>query len=963
MIRIEKFLLSTEDLYLQFVEDISIGQVFAINKMGNRYFIPLKKTSPGQVTLFPLNELPDYGMYSFLLVDSNGNEYQTVFSDDIERKIKDNQISKWKFSNDEKFFLQSKRPSISKKMRDIVVLDKKFENGLLDLRIPKKVEIKKPEVWVRKQERTEQTLQESFYLPVLFKNNHLIIDVRNIHLDEDTKYYIFLKQENIFYRLYAPKMKTELNKASRYIEINENLGFASYFYYTIQNRLALVSIPVKKSHALDLQKMDYHDNPYASYYLPQMNGNINITEVSGLNQIDEYNYKLRLKNNNQKFNELFLVDVNKSQFIKIPYEQIKEDIYIHLYDVLDHFKDYESKLKLLGIYSDRNSMFNLTYFHVDQLGTRPSYFRYYNAVNFHTTENNIASRFFINDRGIISVHNKPKFAVDGRERKLPLLTTISSISKVQKKLVIDLSFDLKLESWMSKIQILDIYLYKTAFINEHHKFDITSLDFENKRITVSSNIENLISHDEYGYYRIALKLKINEKIFDIRVNTPSSELITKLAQERIMYKYNERTIFPSIEGKTLSLIADNIVDIDNKRNIYLEKRYTKLFKEKKMHFIPKTFIIFEKETNFAQDNAFALFEWVQKNDPANEMYYVIRKDSPQAEKLVNYSSRVLYTGTKKYYEMITKAHMLISSDSPLHLVGNVNRRNASSFYKEVIMKKPFIMLQHGVTAMKSHAGNKPWNVASGMIDYFVVTNTIEQEVVHQSMGYSYDQLPILGFSRWDLFGKNTIVEKQFNNKIIYVPTWRQWLNKATDDEFLQSEYYQKINELLENKNLINLLNEFDTDFYVYLHPFMQRLTHNLSSNNSRIHILSSDDYDLGDLLRGASLLISDYSSVVWDFAVQRKPVIFYQFDKPRYLKKVGSLVDLDNLPIGQSYLSSDQVVKQIAYYLKKQFEIDKDTEENINSIFGSDLQEYSKNIYNFIKKVSNEYMYTMWSKK
>nr|CCC56809.1 putative uncharacterized protein [Weissella thailandensis fsh4-2] len=391
--------------------------------------------------------------------------------------------------------------------------------------------------------------------------------------------------------------------------------------------------------------------------------------------------------------------------------------------------------------------------------------------------------------------------------------------------------------------------------------------------------------------------------------------------------------------------------------------YTRLFTEKKVNYAPGTFIVFEKETNYAQDNAFALFEWVQKNHPNNQMYYVIRKDSPQSKKLSQYSNRVLYTGTKKYYDMITKSQMLVSSDSPLHLVGNVNRRNASSFYKQVIMKKPFIMLQHGVTAMKSHAGNKPWNASSGMIDYFVVTNTLEQEVVHQSMGYSYDQLPILGFSRWDLFGNNTPIEQKFNNKIIYVPTWRQWLNKATDDEFVESDYYQKINKLLGNKKLNQLLNDYDTDFYVYLHPFMQRLTHNLKSDNDRIHILSSDDYDLGDLLRGASLLISDYSSVVWDFAVQRKPVIFYQFDKSRYLKKVGSLVDLDNLPIGNSNQTDRQVIEEIAYYLDNNFSLDMNIKNNIDSIFGEETQEYSKNIYEFIKKASREYKHTIWSNK
>lgn len=963
MLRIERFILLQDSLYLQFTEDTLIKKVYAVNKGGNQYYIPLIKTTYGQVTVFPFDRIPDYGMYRLLLVDESEQKHYVQIEENTECFIDNYQKSKWKFSDDETFFIQSKRQSISKKLRDIVVLDKTFNNGILNIRIPKKVIIDSPELYIRKQNFQQGSEKNYFNLPVIAKENHILIDVRNLNLDRDIKYYIFLKQNGILYRLYEPQMKVELNKANRYIEISENFGYANYFYYTVHNRLALVSMPNKAAHVLDLQKMEYRNNLDAWNYLPQMARDINITEINDFSQINRYNYKLNLRNNLLTINELFLVDIEKSQFIKVPFEQEKQNVLLHLEHVIDLFKDYDSKLKLLGIYSNLNSLFNMTYFHLASSVNKPRYLRYYNAVGFNHTENNMASRFFINDNGIVSIHNKSKFATDNKERKLPLIFKINDIQKNRDKLLVKLSFNIQLASWMSKVQILGVYLYKTSFINEHHDFNIEKIDFLNKSIYLSVNIKDLILHDEYGYYRVAINIKINDKIFDIRVNNPEESLKNRLAQKRIMYSYLGRVIFPSVEGDTLSFIADDMVDIDNWHNIYWEKKYTQLFKHKRITFEPNTFIVFEKETNYAQDNAFALFEWVQKNVTNNKMYYVIRKDSPQSEKLVKYSDRVLYTGTKKYYQMVTKAHMLVSSDSPLHLVGNVNRRNASSFYKEVIMKKPFIMLQHGVTAMKSHASNKPWNAASGMIDYFIVTNTLEQEVVHQSMGYSYSQLPILGFSRWNLFGQNKKDEQQFNNKIIYVPTWRQWLNKATDEEFVHSDYYAQINKLLNNKKLSKLLSQYDTDFYVYLHPFMQRLTHNLNSSNKRMHILSSDDYDLGDLLRGGSLLISDYSSVVWDFAVQRKPVIFYQFDKSRYLKKVGSLVDLDNLPIGKSFENDSQVVEQIAYYLERNFKIDDDISANIDDIFGSDKQDYSKNIYDFISRVSQDYLHTMWSKK
>ena len=41
-------------------------------------------------------------------------------------------------------------------------------------------------------------------------------------------------------------------------------------------------------------------------------------------------------------------------------------------------------------------------------------------------------------------------------------------------------------------------------------------------------------------------------------------------------------------------------------------------------------------------------------------------------------------------------------------------------------------------------------------------------------------------------------------------------------------------------------------------------------------------------------MITDYSSVCYDFFYLGKKVCFYQYDKERYLKEVGSYVDLDN---------------------------------------------------------------------
>ena len=45
------------------------------------------------------------------------------------------------------------------------------------------------------------------------------------------------------------------------------------------------------------------------------------------------------------------------------------------------------------------------------------------------------------------------------------------------------------------------------------------------------------------------------------------------------------------------------------------------------------------------------------------------------------------------------------------------------------------------------------------------------------------------------------------------------------------------------------------------------------------------NYDVQDLLKRSKILITDYSSVFYDFAYMKKEVIYYQFDYNDFFKK------------------------------------------------------------------------------
>lgn len=71
------------------------------------------------------------------------------------------------------------------------------------------------------------------------------------------------------------------------------------------------------------------------------------------------------------------------------------------------------------------------------------------------------------------------------------------------------------------------------------------------------------------------------------------------------------------------------------------------------------------------------------------------------------------------------------------------------------------------------------------------------------------------------------------------------------------------------------------------------------------------DYpDMQELLAAADVLITDYSSCVWDYSFLERPCILYVPDKEEYLETTGFYVGIDSLPFPQVTVQ-DELVEQI----------------------------------------------------
>ena len=110
-----------------------------------------------------------------------------------------------------------------------------------------------------------------------------------------------------------------------------------------------------------------------------------------------------------------------------------------------------------------------------------------------------------------------------------------------------------------------------------------------------------------------------------------------------------------------------------------------------------------------------------------------------------------------------------------------------------------------------------------------------------------------------------------------------YLNHSDEDCFVKSDYYLNFSAILSNQRVIELLELYDYELVFYPHYEMQKYIHLFQSCHERVKIAKFSCYDVQTLLKDSALLITDYSSVAFEFAYMKKPLIYFQFDKDKFL--------------------------------------------------------------------------------
>ncbi|MGF1765991.1 CDP-glycerol glycerophosphotransferase family protein [Enterovibrio makurazakiensis] len=430
-------------------------------------------------------------------------------------------------------------------------------------------------------------------------------------------------------------------------------------------------------------------------------------------------------------------------------------------------------------------------------------------------------------------------------------------------------------AWLSKLKIVSKYTHNI-------RFEIKNEDFY-----------------EYGYYDLMIKYQEN-KVIKIQKLKNKSKIFVALGKGNLIYSSvkGDSALLPYFDdGNSLSILYRPKQRGESR--FLAQKEFCARILANALGFLfrGKIWLTWETNSYTAQDNSYCFFKYA--NQYNKNLYYVIDKDSPDYKNLAGLRNVVDFMSFKHLF-LLNMAYGVISSQTREH--GYIFRAPRTKLLNELYRKK-FIFLQHGVTAFKAMRGGQPaLSVKSKQnIDFFVTSNDFESKVVRSILGYPEDKSPQLGFSRFD-----HLVDKSSKNKtILIMPTWREWLE--FEDDFVSTEYF------IEYENLINEVceryQEYEVNFY--LHIKLKERIDSFKNVSSKVNLIDCGEQSVADLLMEASILITDYSSVAWDFHYMEKPTLFFHFDINRFPKHNSEFHEPDYL-FGPKCMSVNDVVKQIS---------------------------------------------------
>lgn len=244
----------------------------------------------------------------------------------------------------------------------------------------------------------------------------------------------------------------------------------------------------------------------------------------------------------------------------------------------------------------------------------------------------------------------------------------------------------------------------------------------------------------------------------------------------------------------------------------------------------------------------------------------------------------------------------------------------------------YISIGHGVSFFKhflysqnSYYGYKKYNKILIPPSNILIS-------VAKNNGWKDENIIKINLPRWDKYNDLENIIKEGQTKNIFVMfTWRI-IKKKKD---ISKLYFQNINGLLNNDLLANYLNQYKVTLYFTLHRKI------LSKSKIKLnkYIKYIEEGEISSILTNTSLIVSDFSSIIFDMIYREKPFVIFIPDSNDptlsaiydhcYSKLIKDIKD-GTISFQNSFFNVEDTVNKINFYIKNNFNLEPKLKEFYN---------------------------------
>ena len=389
--------------------------------------------------------------------------------------------------------------------------------------------------------------------------------------------------------------------------------------------------------------------------------------------------------------------------------------------------------------------------------------------------------------------------------------------------------------------------------------------------------------------------------------------------------------------------------------------------EKYKNLYPKTEYVFADFifNYLSSDDAYPIFqEMIEQHYPAHyitENPQIIDKYCPH-DIYLDECEPIIYVNTKiysnyadsieKYLTLILKMKAFITCRSTDY--------NKVGFLLYMIDYITYITIGHGVCYFKDYLFSNRRIYGPDMNDKVLIPPSEPLIAIAVKFGWNIDNIIKINLPKWDKYdGNNKVIIEQYNNNIannsiLIMFTYR--MTRIAWNYNMSKYYFENITKLIFNERLQKELTENNITLYFSLHrmvnPGYQKQYKQKLKQYNNVQVLQQNS--LSECLSKTNLVITDFSSILFDLMYRNKPFIIYlpdgddplidQLYTPDYINLIKRMNNRE-FNIANICNNVEETVDIIIYYIKNKFQIDRELKKFFDYI---GLKNEGSNIQKFI---------------